>query len=55
MCLNMCVDEEEDDETDETDEDQDLAVPDNSVVLGEESLEPPTKLARTELFNTTQN
>ncbi|KAK7161180.1 hypothetical protein R3I94_003997 [Phoxinus phoxinus] len=49
-------DEEEDDETDETDEDQDMAVPDNSVVLGEESLEPPTKLARTELFsNTTQN
>ncbi|CAM4470614.1 unnamed protein product [Leuciscus chuanchicus] len=49
-------DEEEDDETDETDEDQDMPVPDNSVVLGEESLEPPTKLARTELFNnTTQN
>ncbi|XP_077101898.1 MHC class II regulatory factor RFX1 isoform X2 [Siphateles boraxobius] len=46
-------DEEEDDETDETDEDQDMPVPDNSVVLGEESLEPPTKLARTELFNTT--
>lgn len=52
----MCVDEEEDDETDETDEDQDMPVPDNSVVLGEESLEPPAKLARTELFNnTTQN
>ncbi|KAK9981566.1 hypothetical protein ABG768_001093 [Culter alburnus] len=49
-------DEEEDDETDETDEDQDMPVPDNSVVLGDESLEPPTKLARTELFNnTTQN
>ncbi|XP_039541173.1 MHC class II regulatory factor RFX1 isoform X1 [Pimephales promelas] len=49
-------DEEEDDETDETDEDQDMAVPENSLVLGEESLEPPTKLARTELFNnTTQN
>ncbi|XP_048051950.1 MHC class II regulatory factor RFX1 isoform X2 [Megalobrama amblycephala] len=49
-------DEEEDDETDETDEDQDMPVPDNSVVLRDESLEPPTKLARTELFNnTTQN
>ncbi|XP_067296892.1 MHC class II regulatory factor RFX1 isoform X2 [Pseudorasbora parva] len=47
-------DEEEDDETDETDEDQDMPVPDNSMVLGEEeSLEPPTKLARTELFNNT--
>uniref|UniRef100_A0A8C1ZN32 Regulatory factor X, 1b (influences HLA class II expression) n=1 Tax=Cyprinus carpio TaxID=7962 RepID=A0A8C1ZN32_CYPCA len=37
---------------DETDEDQDMAIP---VVVGEESLEPPTKLARTELFNTNNN
>uniref|UniRef100_A0A672RA60 Regulatory factor X1 n=1 Tax=Sinocyclocheilus grahami TaxID=75366 RepID=A0A672RA60_SINGR len=42
---NSHTDEEEDDETDE---DQDMAIP---VVVGEESLEPPTKLARTELFN----
>uniref|UniRef100_A0A8C1NDY1 Regulatory factor X, 1b (influences HLA class II expression) n=1 Tax=Cyprinus carpio TaxID=7962 RepID=A0A8C1NDY1_CYPCA len=42
-------DEEEDDETDE---DQDMAIP---VVVGEESLEPPTKLARTELFNNNNN
>ncbi|KTF82992.1 hypothetical protein cypCar_00037023 [Cyprinus carpio] len=41
-------DEEDEEEDDETDEDQDMAVP---VVVGEESLEPPTKLARTELYN----
>ncbi|XP_052462389.1 MHC class II regulatory factor RFX1 isoform X3 [Carassius gibelio] len=41
-------DEEDEEEDDETDEDQDMAIP---VVVGEESLEPPTKLARTELFN----
>ncbi len=44
----MCVDEEDEEEDDETDEDQDMAVP---VIVGEESLEPPTKLARTELYN----
>ncbi|XP_016415690.1 MHC class II regulatory factor RFX1 isoform X3 [Sinocyclocheilus rhinocerous] len=41
-------DEEDEEEDDETDEDQDMTIP---VVVGEESLEPPTKLARTELFN----
>lgn len=48
-------DEEEDEE--ETDEDQDMSVPVNAVVL-EESLEPPVKLARTELYtnnSSTQN
>ncbi|XP_042619371.1 MHC class II regulatory factor RFX1-like isoform X1 [Cyprinus carpio] len=45
-------DEEDEEEDDETDEDQDMAIP---VVVGEESLEPPTKLARTELFNTNNN
>jgi len=44
----MCVDEEDEEEDDETDEDQDMTIP---VVLREESLEPPTKLARTELYN----
>uniref|UniRef100_A0A9J7Y3S6 Regulatory factor X, 1b (influences HLA class II expression) n=1 Tax=Cyprinus carpio carpio TaxID=630221 RepID=A0A9J7Y3S6_CYPCA len=45
-------DEEDEEEDDETDEDQDMAIP---VVVGEESLEPPTKLARTELFNNNNN
>uniref|UniRef100_A0A672NPE0 MHC class II regulatory factor RFX1-like n=1 Tax=Sinocyclocheilus grahami TaxID=75366 RepID=A0A672NPE0_SINGR len=40
--------EEDEEEDDETDEDQDMAVP---GVVGEESLEPPSKLARTELYN----
>lgn len=44
----MCIDEEDEEEDDETDEDQDMAVP---VVVREESLEPPSKLARTELYN----
>ncbi|XP_051993041.1 MHC class II regulatory factor RFX1-like isoform X1 [Xyrauchen texanus] len=48
--------DEEEEEDDETDEDQEMSVLVESGVLGEESLEPPTKLARTDLFsNSTQN
>ncbi|XP_051982738.1 MHC class II regulatory factor RFX1-like isoform X1 [Xyrauchen texanus] len=43
--------DEEEEEDDETDEDQEMSIPVDSVVLGEESLEPPAKLARTDLFN----
>uniref|UniRef100_A0A8C4IRQ0 RFX-type winged-helix domain-containing protein n=1 Tax=Dicentrarchus labrax TaxID=13489 RepID=A0A8C4IRQ0_DICLA len=46
-------DEEEDDESD--DEGQELSLPSDGAVLGEESLEPPAKLARTDqrvLFTT---
>uniref|UniRef100_A0A8C1NFC8 Regulatory factor X, 1b (influences HLA class II expression) n=1 Tax=Cyprinus carpio TaxID=7962 RepID=A0A8C1NFC8_CYPCA len=48
----LSYNEEDEEEDDETDEDQDMAIP---VVVGEESLEPPTKLARTELFNNNNN
>uniref|UniRef100_A0A8C2KZI2 Regulatory factor X, 1b (influences HLA class II expression) n=1 Tax=Cyprinus carpio TaxID=7962 RepID=A0A8C2KZI2_CYPCA len=47
-CMHAVKQTEDEEEDDETDEDQDMAVP---VVVGEESLEPPTKLARTELYN----
>lgn len=46
-------DEEEDEESD--DEGQELSLPSDGAVLGEESLEPPAKLARTDqrvLFTT---
>ena len=46
-------DEEEEEESDE--EGQELSLPSDGVVLGEESLEPPAKLARTDqrvLFTT---
>lgn len=46
-------DEEEDDESEE--EGQELSLPPDGAVLGEESLEPPAKLARTDqrvLFTT---
>uniref|UniRef100_A0A8C4IRV8 RFX-type winged-helix domain-containing protein n=1 Tax=Dicentrarchus labrax TaxID=13489 RepID=A0A8C4IRV8_DICLA len=49
----MGEDEEEDDESD--DEGQELSLPSDGAVLGEESLEPPAKLARTDqrvLFTT---
>lgn len=45
--------EEEDDESEE--EGQELTLPSDAAVLGEESLEPPAKLARTDqrvLFTT---
>ncbi|KAM9784991.1 MHC class II regulatory factor RFX1a isoform X2 [Syngnathus typhle] len=48
--------EEEEDEEEESDEEsQELSLPSDAVVLGEESLEPPAKLARTDqrvLFTT---
>lgn len=46
-------DEEEEDESD--DEGQELSLPSDAAVLGDESLEPPAKLARTDqrvLFTT---
>ncbi|KAM9454188.1 MHC class II regulatory factor RFX1 isoform 1-T1 [Clarias gariepinus] len=47
--------EEEEEEDDESDEDQ-MPIPvDSSALDDEESLEPPTKLARTDLFNSTHN
>ncbi|XP_057187352.1 MHC class II regulatory factor RFX1 [Triplophysa rosa] len=49
-------DEEDEEEDDETDEDQDLSAHAHSIVMGDESLEPPAKLARADLFNSsTQN
>uniref|UniRef100_A0A671KPT1 MHC class II regulatory factor RFX1-like n=1 Tax=Sinocyclocheilus anshuiensis TaxID=1608454 RepID=A0A671KPT1_9TELE len=47
-CMHTVKQTEDEEEDDETDEDQDMAVP---VVVGEELLEPPSKLARTELYN----
>ncbi|XP_030649269.1 MHC class II regulatory factor RFX1a [Chanos chanos] len=47
--------EEEEEEEEESDEDQELSMPSDAVGLGEESLEPPAKLARTDqrvLFST---
>ncbi|KAB5523632.1 hypothetical protein PHYPO_G00154800 [Pangasianodon hypophthalmus] len=46
--------EEEEEEEDESDEDQ-MPIPVSSTAMGEESLEPPAKLARTDLFNSTHN
>ncbi|XP_035390823.1 MHC class II regulatory factor RFX1 isoform X2 [Electrophorus electricus] len=46
--------EEEEEEDEESDEDQ-MSVPADAAAMGEESLEPPTKLARTDLFGTTHN
>ncbi|XP_027034692.2 MHC class II regulatory factor RFX1 isoform X1 [Tachysurus fulvidraco] len=46
--------EEEEEDEDESDEDQ-MPIPVDSTAMGEESLEPPTKLARTDLFNSTHN
>ncbi|XP_055060269.2 MHC class II regulatory factor RFX1 isoform X1 [Misgurnus anguillicaudatus] len=49
-------DEDDEEEDDETDEDQELSMPAHSVGMGEEPLEPPAKLARTDLFTgNTQN
>uniref|UniRef100_A0AAY5EQ09 RFX-type winged-helix domain-containing protein n=1 Tax=Electrophorus electricus TaxID=8005 RepID=A0AAY5EQ09_ELEEL len=49
--INFTMHEEEDEESDE---DQ-MSVPADAAAMGEESLEPPTKLARTDLFGTTHN
>ncbi|XP_072513663.1 MHC class II regulatory factor RFX1 isoform X2 [Salminus brasiliensis] len=46
--------EEEEEEEEESDEDLMCVTADSSAV-GEESLEPPTKLARTDLFNSAHN
>ncbi|MCJ8748129.1 hypothetical protein PDJAM_G00161550 [Pangasius djambal] len=46
--------EEEEEEDDESDEDQ-MPIPVSATAMGEESLEPPAKLARTDLFNSTHN
>uniref|UniRef100_A0A4W4GRP1 RFX-type winged-helix domain-containing protein n=1 Tax=Electrophorus electricus TaxID=8005 RepID=A0A4W4GRP1_ELEEL len=53
LCVCVCVEEEEE-EDEESDEDQ-MSVPADAAAMGEESLEPPTKLARTDLFGTTHN
>jgi regulatory factor X 1/2/3 len=54
----VCVSDEEEDEEESDEEGVEMTVPSNSAGLGdgEESLEPPVKLARTDprgLFNTT--
>ncbi|KAI5089838.1 MHC class II regulatory factor RFX1 isoform X2 [Silurus meridionalis] len=46
--------EEEEEEEDESDDDQ-MAIPVDPSAMGEESLEPPAKLARTDLFSSTHN
>lgn len=46
FCLIPEEEEEEEEESDE--EGQELSLPSDSAVLGEESLEPPAKLARTD-------
>ncbi|KAI4885765.1 hypothetical protein NFI96_000490 [Prochilodus magdalenae] len=46
--------EEEEEEDDESDDDQ-MCVLADSAAVGEESLEPPSKLARTDLFNSAHN
>ena len=56
MCV--CVSDEEEDEEESDEEGVEMTVPSNAAGLGEgeESLEPPVKLARTDprgLFNTT--
>lgn len=52
----VCDSEEEEEEEEESDEEsQELSLPSDAVVLGDESLEPPAKLARTDqrvLFTT---
>lgn len=46
LCL---VPEEEEEEEEESDEEgQELSLPSDGAVLGDESLEPPAKLARTD-------
>ena len=54
--LRLCISEEEEEEEEESDEEgQELSLPSDGAVLGEESLEPPAKLARTDqrvLFTT---
>uniref|UniRef100_A0A7N6A3N2 RFX-type winged-helix domain-containing protein n=1 Tax=Anabas testudineus TaxID=64144 RepID=A0A7N6A3N2_ANATE len=47
--LLLCILEEEEEEEEESDEEgQELSLPSDGPVLGEESLEPPAKLARTD-------
>lgn len=46
FCLISEEEEEEEEESD--DEGQELSLPSDGAVLGEESLEPPAKLARTD-------
>lgn len=48
--LHLClIPEEEEEEEEESDEEgQELSLPSDGAVLGEESLEPPAKLARTD-------
>lgn len=52
----LSIPEEEEEEEEESDEEgQELSLPSDGAVLGEESLEPPAKLARTDqrvLFTT---
>lgn len=52
LTLAVCVVEEEEEEEDESDDDG-MPIPGDSTAMGEESLEPPSKLARTDLFNST--
>lgn len=64
-CVSHCLqlthlpfsipEEEEEEEEESDDEGQELSLPSDGPVLGEESLEPPAKLARTDqrvLFTT---
>lgn len=55
----VCLPEEEEEEEEESDDEcQELSLPSDGAGLGEESLEPPTKLARTDqrvLFTTGQD
>lgn len=45
----MSIEEEEEEEEEESDEEgQELSLPSDGGVLGDESLEPPAKLARTD-------
>lgn len=45
----MSIEEEEEEEEEESDEEgQELSLPSDGAVLGDESLEPPAKLARTD-------
>uniref|UniRef100_A0A4W5N1G2 Regulatory factor X, 1a (influences HLA class II expression) n=1 Tax=Hucho hucho TaxID=62062 RepID=A0A4W5N1G2_9TELE len=56
--LDPDKEEEEEEEEESDDECQELSLPSDGAGLGEESLEPPTKLARTDqrgLFNTGQD